>query len=83
MSINPELLKILVCPETHQSLSLCAQPLLVDINTKISAGKLKTKGGAIVKDALQAALIRQDGQVLYPIKDEIPVLLVDEGIYTA
>ena len=80
MTINPELLKILVCPETHQPLAVCDAAMLGEINAKIAAGKLKTRGGKSPTGPLSGGLIRKDSQVVYPITEGIPVLLVDEGI---
>jgi uncharacterized protein YbaR (Trm112 family) len=33
-----------------------------------------------VKEAIDGGLIRADGKLLYPIRRNIPVMLVDEGI---
>jgi uncharacterized protein YbaR (Trm112 family) len=78
--IDKDLLQILACPETHQSLAEAGSDLLKRINDRIAAGQAKNKGGAEVKEALEAGLVRQDGKILYPIRDGIPVLLIDEGI---
>ena len=37
-------------------------------------------GGAAVTEALEAGLVREDRKVVYPIRDSIPVLLIDEGL---
>ena len=37
-------------------------------------------GGAAVERTLEAGLVREDGLIVYPIRDGIPVLLIDEGI---
>ncbi len=78
--INNELLKILCCPETQQSLSIADSGLIQQINTKIKEGKVKNRGGIIVSEELQSGLIREDGKYLYPIRNDIPTLLVDEAI---
>ncbi|MFT5051211.1 MAG: hypothetical protein ACI8QZ_002621 [Chlamydiales bacterium] len=78
--IDPELLEILACPDTHQGLSMAAAELLTEVNAKIAAGDFKNVGGKVVADALDGGLVREDGKIVYPIRDSIPVLLIDEGL---
>jgi uncharacterized protein len=78
--LSPELLQLLCCPETHQALTLVETPLLEQINARIAAGGLRNRAGHTVTDRLDGGLLRADGQVVYPIRSEIPVLLIDEGI---
>ena len=78
--IDKDLLQILACPETHQSLAEAGADLLKRVNDRVAAGKAKNKAGEDVKEPLDAGLVRQDGKIVYPIRDGIPVLLVDEGI---
>jgi uncharacterized protein len=78
--IDAELLKILCCPETHQDVQL-AEPAVVDrLNGQIAAGSLKNRAGQPVQEKLEGGLIRADGKFLYPVRHNIPVMLVDEGI---
>lgn len=80
MSVSPDLLEILVCPETKQPVSPAGEDLLARVNSEIQAGRLRNRGGETVKDPLREALVRQDGRVLYPVDDGIPVMLVEESI---
>lgn len=78
--IDPKLLEILACPVTHQSLKEAPAELLTAMNAKVGSGGLKNIGGHAVEKEITAGLIREDGQVLYPIVDGIPVLLENEGV---
>ena len=78
--IDPDLLEILACPDTHQPLAMADAELVASLNTAIEAGGLKNVGGAAVEGSLDGGLVREDGSVVYPIRDRIPVLLIDEGI---
>lgn len=78
--ISPDLLKILCCPETHQEVRLAESAVIEKLNGQIAAGGLKNLGGQPVQEKIDAGLIRADGKVLYPIRRDIPVMLVDEGI---
>lgn len=80
MTIDQSLLDILACPESHQPLKLMSQQELIALNKKIQAGNAQTTAGHRVTLELSAGLIRADHQVAYPIRDDIPVLLVEEGI---
>jgi uncharacterized protein len=78
--IDPELLKILCCPETHQEVRL-AEPAIIDrLNGQITAGTVTNRAGQPVRETIDEGLIRADGRFLYPIRRNIPVMLVDEGI---
>jgi uncharacterized protein YbaR (Trm112 family) len=78
--IDKELLAILVCPDTRRPLRLADDQLLDRLNEAIAAGRVSNRGGQPVGQPLAAGLVREDGGVVYPIVDEIPVLLVDEAI---
>ena len=78
--VNPELLEILVCPETKQALKVADESILERVNQAIREGGLKNQGGDRVKGRIEEGLVREDGNVLYPVKDDIPVMLLDEAI---
>ncbi len=78
--INADFLAMLRCPESHTTLALADAALTSRLNEAVAAGRLKNRAGQQVEQRLDGALVRADGQVAYPIIDEIPILLVDEGI---
>ncbi len=78
--LDTQLLDILVCPETKQRLVQADAETLDRVNAAISAGSLTTRSGAVVSGTLSEALIREDRSLLYPVRDDIPIMLVDESI---
>jgi uncharacterized protein YbaR (Trm112 family) len=73
-------LEFLVCPQNHTRLRIAEAPLIERLNRSIAAGKVTNAAGRNVEQPIDDGLIRADGQVLYPIVDEIPILLADEAI---
>jgi uncharacterized protein len=78
--IDPDLLKILCCPETHQELRLAEPAVIEKLNGQIAAGTLTNRGGKLVTEKMEGGLIRADSKLLYPIRRNLPIMLVDEGI---
>ena len=78
--LDAELLALLVCPETHQDVTLATPGEIVLLNEAIREGRVRTAGGNPVKQPVEAALIRVDRSIAYPIRDGIPVMLVAEGL---
>ena len=80
MPVSQELLEILVCPETKQRVSIAADEVIVQINTRIDAGDLRNRGGDPVRQPISEGLLREDGKILYVVDDGIPVMLIEESI---
>lgn len=80
MPVSPELLELLVCPETRQPVRPAPAELLERVNAAIREGRLRNRGGTLLREPLQEALVREDGRVLYPVEDGIPAMLVEESI---
>lgn len=80
VNIAKELLAILCCPETKQAVNLADEQLIERLNGAISKGELKNKAKKPVTEKLDGGLIRADNKILYPIREDIPVMLIDEGI---
>lgn len=68
--IPAALLALLRCPLTQQTLAMAPAELF--------AGRVDRDGRP-----LEAALVRADGAVLYPIREGIPVLLAEEAVAVA
>jgi uncharacterized protein YbaR (Trm112 family) len=80
MPVSEELLEILVCPETKQPVSPASAELLAKLNESVTAGTLRNRGGNPVSKPIEEGLVREDGQVLYPVDDGIPVMLIEESV---
>jgi uncharacterized protein YbaR (Trm112 family) len=78
--VDAELLEILVCPEDKTPVTLASAETVALLNAKIAAGGVKTRGGAAVTEPVAEGLVRADGKYLYPVRDDIPVMLIDEAI---
>ena len=78
--VNEELLKILVCPENKTPVVLAEEDLVAKANAAIEAGTLKNRAGNSVDGKIDAGLVREDKAYMYPIRDDIPIMLIDEAI---
>jgi uncharacterized protein YbaR (Trm112 family) len=78
--IEKRLLEIIRCPQDHSEL-VGAEPKLVErINQGISAGTVVNAAGNRLEKRIDGGLVRSAGDLLYPIVDDIPVMLPDEAI---
>ncbi len=82
MPIDPSLLDILCCPETKQPMTILDVASLDVLNRKIANGELQNTAGNPVKEPLDGGLIRSDKKIAYPIREMIPIMLIEEGIPT-
>ena len=78
--IDKELLDILCCPETKVPVEVLPDDKLKALNERIAAGGVQTVDGSKVASPLDAGLITEDGRTIYRIDDDIPIMLIDEGI---
>ena len=78
--MDEKLLEIMCCPETHQPLAKAGAELIEDLNKRIQASTLVDRVDEKVTESIDGGLIREDGKILFPIRQDIPVMLIDQGI---
>jgi uncharacterized protein YbaR (Trm112 family) len=83
MPVDGKLLEILCCPVSKTPLTVLGRQKLEKLNAAIAASEALYVGGDKVVEALQEGLITEDGKVIYPVQDDIPILLEEKGIGTA
>jgi uncharacterized protein YbaR (Trm112 family) len=78
--MDKRLLSILCCPVTHKGLEIAKSDLLSKVNSAITAGSMENRDGQTLSTTFKEALVTDDGKILYPINDGIPVLLEGESV---
>ena len=78
--VDKELLDMLCCPETKEDVSLVTGALIEKLNSLAEAGQLKNRGGETVKEKMDSGLLRADRKFLYPVREDIPIMLIDEAV---
>lgn len=72
--------RLLCCPESRQPLRPATAELLAKLESMRLAGRLRNRGGTQVEEVIEAGWCRADDEVFYPMRDDIPLLIVEEGI---
>jgi uncharacterized protein YbaR (Trm112 family) len=78
--LNQEQLSRLRCPESRQTLKYAEAQVVAKLNESITSGALRNRADQVLDRKLDAGLIREDGSLLYPVIDQIPILIIDEAI---
>ena len=78
--VDPELVEILVCPDTKLNVALVPAETVEKINLAIRENIVLNVDGQSIKEPLQDGLLREDDKIIYPVRDSIPVMLIGEGI---
>lgn len=82
MPIDGKLLEILCCPVSKTPLTRLPADKLRKLNAAIAAGAVQYVRGEPVTDPLKEGLMTEDARVIYPVVDDIPLLLEEKGIGT-
>jgi len=67
VELDPQLLEIIVCPACRADLDL------------VEAGETLRDGSSVASSGTTAELVCRGCGLAYPVRDNIPVLLVDEA----
>ena len=78
--MDEKLLEIMCCPETHQPLARAGAELIDDLNKRIQAGTLIDRVDEKITEPIDGGLSREDGKIMFPIRQDFPVMLIDQGI---
>ena len=78
--MDTSLLNIICCPVTREKLSIATSKQLKFINSEIAKSNLTKLDGSIAKKPQSKALINATKTLLYPIEEDIPILLENEAI---
>ena len=78
--MDPNLLNIICCPVTREKLSPATPIQLALLNAEIANNTLTKLDGSIAENPQSKALINATKTLLYPIEEDIPILLENEAI---
>jgi uncharacterized protein YbaR (Trm112 family) len=80
--MDPDYLKILICPKTKGTLRMATDEEIALVNGRIASGEIVGEDG-VPKAPLAEGLTCPSAGLVYPIRDGIPVLLIDEAMSIA
>ncbi len=81
--IDKELLEILVCPETEEPLEEAGREIIERVNELVELGTLVDRSGERVSEKIEEGLVCRGGRYLYPVRENIPILLIASSIPVA
>jgi len=78
--VDDSLLAILRCPNDRSTLRRAEPDVVARLNEAVRVGRLRNRAGEVVGKLLEGGLVRERGDLLYPVVEQIPVMLHDEAI---
>lgn len=80
MAVSEELLSILRCPESGQTLRRASDGELDVLRSRIDAGEIVRRSGQPLSTAFDGALIREDGRLVFAVWGGIPDLILEDAL---
>jgi uncharacterized protein YbaR (Trm112 family) len=80
MAIDNEILALIRCPESQSRLHRADESTLSAMNHAIETGSVVNRAGEVVTQPIQSGLVNEKRTLLYPIREGITVLVVDQAI---
>jgi uncharacterized protein YbaR (Trm112 family) len=78
--IEAKLVAVLRCPETGQKLQIAEKSLIQRVNAAIRDGRVRDHQDQKVETAFDGGLVTIDQKRLFPIRDQIPSMILGESI---
>ena len=78
--MDRQLLEILVCPKSKKKLQSADSRIIEKVNDKINSGECRDISLNTVEEPLTDALLQPEEQILYPVRNEIPVMIYEQAI---
>jgi len=78
--MDDTLLNLLVCPYSKNKLYLAEKEIIDKANKLVSEKKCRNINGDNIEDSIIAGLYEPKNNLLYLIKDEIPILIYEQAV---
>lgn len=78
--LPPEFVDMLCCPSSRQDLRLASEEEVARLNETIRSGGLRNLADEVVDTPVNGALVRADEEVVYLIRQDIPILIADQAV---
>lgn len=78
--ITPDILPMLRCPHDGGPLTIAPDELVAEINSKIANGTARDQLDQPVTMPIDGGLVNASVDRVYPIRESIPTLIVEEAI---
>lgn len=77
---DESLLEFLRCPVSRSALTLAGAADVEELNQRIRSGGVNSFQGEVIERALDAGLVNADRSLVFPIREGILILVVDQAI---